>query len=140
MASKTSDANKYKIRIGHANFTIIDTPGFGDTRGMDVDKKNFELIKKRVLKAGGINCICVVQSGKVARMDDALKYSYNSLTSILPKAIEKQIIFVYSHCKTYNEIIFKHQSLNPLFGFGPERYIDRVWLDNPIFHLLRFQE
>jgi hypothetical protein len=140
MTSKTSDAHKYKIKIGHANFTIIDTPGFGDTRGMAVDQQNFELIKKRVLKAGGINCICVVQSGRVARCDDALKYSYSSLTTILPKAIENQIIFVYSNCKTYNDITFEHQSLNPLFGFEKERYIDRVWFDNPITYLLKFQE
>ena len=33
MASKTSDAMEYKIQIGHANITIIDTPGFGDSRG-----------------------------------------------------------------------------------------------------------
>ena len=60
MASQTSEAKKYKIKIGHANFTIIDTPGFGDSRGEEVDKQNFEEIKKKVLKAGGINCICVV--------------------------------------------------------------------------------
>ena len=45
MASQTSDAKKYKLRIGHANFTIIDTPGFGDSRGMKVDQENFERIK-----------------------------------------------------------------------------------------------
>lgn len=45
MASKTSDAKKYKIKIGHVNLTIIDTPGFGDSRGMEVDRQNFEKIK-----------------------------------------------------------------------------------------------
>jgi GTP-binding protein EngB required for normal cell division len=50
----------YSIRIGHANFTIIDTPGFGDTRGPKQDEVNFEKIKKSVLDAKGINCICVV--------------------------------------------------------------------------------
>ena len=45
MDYQTSDANEYKLKIGHANFTIIDTPGFGDSRGMEVDQQNFELIK-----------------------------------------------------------------------------------------------
>jgi predicted GTPase len=38
MASKTSKAKKYYIKIGHVSLTIIDTPGFGDSRGPDVDE------------------------------------------------------------------------------------------------------
>ena len=60
MASKTSDALKYEIQIGHGKFTVIDTPGFGDSRGMSVDALNFEKIKSAVMMEGGINCICVV--------------------------------------------------------------------------------
>ncbi len=41
MASKTSDAKKYEIKLGHALFTIIDTPGFGDSRGMQYDNSHF---------------------------------------------------------------------------------------------------
>lgn len=41
MASKTSDARRYGFKIGHAEFTVIDTPGFGDSRGMDVDTEHF---------------------------------------------------------------------------------------------------
>jgi hypothetical protein len=37
MASKTSDPVKYYIKIGCASFTFIDTPGFGDSRGMKID-------------------------------------------------------------------------------------------------------
>ena len=88
MASQTSDAKKYTTRIGHANLTIIDTPGFGDSRGTEWDAKNFERIKEIVLKSGGINCVCVIQNGRDARVHAQLKYSYSTLTSILPKAIE----------------------------------------------------
>ena len=45
MASKTSDAAKYELIMGHGKFTIIDTPGFGDSRGTEVDIKHFEKIK-----------------------------------------------------------------------------------------------
>ena len=33
MASKTGEATEYYIKIGKANLIIVDTPGFGDTRG-----------------------------------------------------------------------------------------------------------
>jgi hypothetical protein len=49
MESKTSEANDYVIRIGHGKFTIIDTPGFGDTRGRKVDEENFKIIREKVL-------------------------------------------------------------------------------------------
>jgi septin family protein len=60
MSSKTSDARTYTIKIGYVTLTIIDTPGFGDTRGTQTDDANFKRIKEAVLEEGGINCICVV--------------------------------------------------------------------------------
>ncbi len=60
MSSKTSDAARYEFDIGYARFTVIDTPGFGDTRGELIDAENFEKIKKIVLDEQGINCVCIV--------------------------------------------------------------------------------
>ena len=37
MDSKTSESRKYRTKIGEAMFTIIDTPGFCDTRGEAAD-------------------------------------------------------------------------------------------------------
>ena len=60
MTSKTSSSSKYRIQIGKATFTFIDTPGFGDTRGMQVDELQADNIRRTVLEEGGINCICVL--------------------------------------------------------------------------------
>ncbi len=68
MESQTSDVVKYKIKIGEGNFTLIDTPGFGDTRGTKVDEEQAEKIRRSVLDEDGINCICIVQSGRDERM------------------------------------------------------------------------
>jgi predicted GTPase len=87
--SQTSEAITYEFKIGHGTFRIIDTPGFGDTRGIEVDEENVEKIKKTILAEGGVNCICVIQSGRAARLEAQLKYSFTQLTNILPKAISK---------------------------------------------------
>ena len=70
MESKTSDALKYRIQIGHGIFTFIDTPGFGDTRGFEFDITQAEKIRNSILSEGGINCVCVIQNGREARMTD----------------------------------------------------------------------
>ena len=60
MASKTSDAARYEIKIGRGKFTIIDTPGLGDSRGLKTDVDHIKQIKQMVQKEGGINAIVVV--------------------------------------------------------------------------------
>ena len=89
MASKTNDVVKYVIEIGHATFTIIDTTGFGDNRGLETDKINVLKIKQAVISEGSINCICVIQNGREARIATQLNYVFSSLTKILPKAISQ---------------------------------------------------
>ncbi len=38
--SDTTESNKYTAKYGDFSLEIIDTPGFGDTRGNDQKKKN----------------------------------------------------------------------------------------------------
>lgn len=87
MSSKTSDARTYYLSIGHVNLTIIDTPGFGDTRGLKAEAEHHKRIKEAVIEEGGINCVCVVQNARAPRMDTQLTYSYSQLLDILPKTI-----------------------------------------------------
>ena len=96
MSSRTSDARTYKIEIGKAKLTIIDTPGFGDTRGLGQDQLHYNRIKEAVMEEGGINCVCIVQNSTENRMNAHISYSYSSLLSILPKTIANQIIIVYT--------------------------------------------
>ena len=135
MTSKTSDAVKYIFKIGHAIFTVIDTPGFGDSRGMDMDATHFEKIKQTVLDEGEINCVCVVQNGREARISTQLMYSFSSLTSILPQAISHQIIFVYTNCERQSNMNFHHPSVNQFFGFQNSTIIPFIVLDNPLVYV-----
>ena len=40
MESKTSGAKLYNVELGELKVGLIDTPGFGDSRGMKEDKEN----------------------------------------------------------------------------------------------------
>ena len=67
MASKTSGCAQYKIKIGKEKLTIIDTPGFGDSRGVQLDEEHVKMIQDCILGERGINAVVIVQSGREAR-------------------------------------------------------------------------
>ena len=100
MASKTSGCAKYKCKIGSVKLTIIDSPGFGDSRGPKLDDEHVKKITDYVLTENGINAIVIVQNGREARFHTQLKYGYSSLVSILPKDISRQIVMVYTNCSS----------------------------------------
>ncbi|CAK9005243.1 Septin-type G domain-containing protein [Durusdinium trenchii] len=83
MASKTSDARVYQLQLCRNWFmTMIDTPGFGDSRGIDVDKEHV----KRIMaclgeKVQSINCVMIVANGRESRMTATLEYVIRQLTS-----------------------------------------------------------
>lgn len=87
MASKTCSANVYEIKIGKVNLIILDTPGFGDTRGSNVDKENSEKIRAQILSLEGANCIMIIQNGTESRMNDNLQYNFAKICEIMPKRI-----------------------------------------------------
>ena len=132
MESQTSEVVKYEIRIGHAKFTLMDTPGFGDTRGNEIDEEQADKIRQSVLKEGGINCICVVQNGRESRMTDQLRYSYMSLMEILPKSVTNQIIAVYTNCESDDFMAFDHESLNDVLGLENDISIPYVCVENSL--------
>jgi hypothetical protein len=118
MASKTDDALVYKnVPFGNYKINIIDTPGFGDSRGLTHDQFNFEKIKKSVNAQTGINSVVVVQNGREARFTPALNYTYSSLTNLLPKKIAENLIFVFTNCESENDLTFVISSANDCFGF-----------------------
>lgn len=92
MASKTSDANYYEVQFDEVGLTIgiIDTPGFGDTRGLSEDKKNTKKIVDTVRKAQYIHCICLVINARQSRMSSNLKYVLSEVSGILTKGDSEQ--------------------------------------------------
>lgn len=64
MASKTSEAKFYRAELCSMKITIIDTPGFGDSRGLEQDKVNVRKIIEALKGEDYINCVCLVINGR----------------------------------------------------------------------------
>ncbi|OCT73654.1 hypothetical protein XELAEV_18032617mg [Xenopus laevis] len=100
--SQTSEVTAYVInhneeyRIPYS-LTLIDTPGFGDTRGIEQDKKITAAIDRFFSSDNGIdqiNAVCFVVQSSLARLTHSQKYIFNSVFSIFGKDIKDNIMIL----------------------------------------------
>ncbi|XP_028457632.1 uncharacterized protein LOC114571057 [Perca flavescens] len=103
--SQTSDVIVYQIfgfedKTLPYSLTIIDTPGYGDTRGIEQD----EIISQRLLDwfqsedgVHEINAVGLVVKGSVNQLSDRLSCIFNSVISPFGKNIEENIVALVTH-------------------------------------------
>ncbi|XP_038671283.1 uncharacterized protein LOC119975567 [Scyliorhinus canicula] len=97
--SQTSSITAYELhhREGFQidySLTIIDTPGFGDTRGITRDKLITDQIREFFTSPDGINhidAVCFVAQASLARLTHSQKYVFDSILSIFGKDIAENI-------------------------------------------------
>ncbi|XP_048095445.1 uncharacterized protein LOC125292271 [Alosa alosa] len=102
--SQTSEVTAYKIHHSdefHSevpySLTIIDTPGFGDTRGIKQDKEITDRMREFFSDRDGINSIdavCFVVQSALARLTHTQKYIFDAILSIFGKDIASNIIIL----------------------------------------------
>ncbi|CAK6979901.1 uncharacterized protein LOC128369826, partial [Scomber scombrus] len=97
--SQTSEVTVYKInhqegfKIEHS-LTIVDTPGFGDTRGIERDRMITEQIRNLFSAQFGvseIDAVCFVAQASLARLTPIQKYVFDSVLSIFGKDVAENI-------------------------------------------------
>ncbi|KAH0627720.1 hypothetical protein JD844_003856 [Phrynosoma platyrhinos] len=79
------------------SLTLIDTPGFGDTRGINHDKMLMEEICEFFSTQDSIDhmdAICLVVQASQARLTQSQKYIFNVMLSIFGKDIRDNILFL----------------------------------------------
>ncbi|MGH0174015.1 UNVERIFIED_CONTAM: hypothetical protein FKN15_011400 [Acipenser sinensis] len=97
--SQTSEITAYQIyhkegfKVPHS-LTIINTPGFGDTKGIQQDKLITEKIREFLSSPNGIDSIdavCFVVQAALARLPPTQRYIFDSILSMFGKDIENNI-------------------------------------------------
>jgi len=106
----------YNVEIGELKVGVIDTPGFGDTRGFEEDEKHTKRIVNALEGEEYINCICLIINGLQARMSATLRYVLTEITSILPKRVLKNVIVVFTNTADPLDLNFDANSLQEYFG------------------------
>uniref|UniRef100_A0A8C9ZXM0 AAA+ ATPase domain-containing protein n=1 Tax=Sander lucioperca TaxID=283035 RepID=A0A8C9ZXM0_SANLU len=103
--SQTSDVIVYQIfgfedKTLPYSLTIIDTPGYGSTRGIGQDviisQRLFDLFRSED-GVHEINAVGLVVTGTVNRLSDRQRYIFDSVISLFGKDIEKNIVALITH-------------------------------------------
>ncbi|XP_029971073.1 uncharacterized protein LOC115405597 [Salarias fasciatus] len=97
--SQTSEVTVYKLNHEKDftvpfSLTIVDTPGFGDTRGIDRDREIVEQLRNLFSSDFGvteIDAICFVAQASLARLTASQKYVFDSVLSIFGKDVAENI-------------------------------------------------
>lgn len=100
--SQTSEVTAYQIHYQNDfqvpySITIIDTPGFGDTRGIAQDKEITEKIRTFFTEENGIlglDAVCFVVQSALARLTQTQKYIFDAILSIFGKDIANNIMIM----------------------------------------------
>lgn len=99
--SQTEWITVYKImpRAGSRlqySLNIIDTPGFGDTRGIERDQATIDQIRQLFSETGAkgvlnLDAVCFIVKAPDARLTVSQKYIFSSIMSLFGKDIESNI-------------------------------------------------
>ncbi|EMD49139.1 Hypothetical protein EHI5A_247670, partial [Entamoeba histolytica KU27] len=107
---------------------IIDTPGFGDTRGPEWDQKITEQIKEAFeTKVLDLNAICFVASSSHVRLTASQRYVFGNIINLFGKDVKKHFIAMLTFCDGEDpQVINSLKSKDCIFStIIPE--IDNPW-------------
>ncbi|RXN08641.1 hypothetical protein ROHU_031698 [Labeo rohita] len=100
--SQTSEITMYEVFPVKSpmSLTIIDTPGYGDTRGLEKDLDVAENLATLFQSKDGVHevdAVCFVIKASTNRLSDRQHYIISSVLSLFGKDIVNNIVFLITH-------------------------------------------
>ena len=115
---------------------VIDTPGLGDTRGVDQDIQHTESIVKAIQSAiETVDGVLFMANGTLERAGPGIEYTMHMLSAIFPRSMAKNIGLLFTNVPDALSFNFHSNSL-PAYIAKSE-----LWtIQNPLAQLMRFRE
>ncbi|RXN14900.1 hypothetical protein ROHU_037159 [Labeo rohita] len=100
--SQTSSITVYGFYLqeGPIDLTIIDTPGYGDTRGIQLDKElamSLHNLSKSEEGIHEIHAVCLVIKATENRLSDRQIYIFDAVQSLFGRDIVENIVLLLTH-------------------------------------------
>jgi hypothetical protein len=101
--SKTTACNPYLFTDSATNkqYLFLDTPGMGDTRGVEQDEKNMQCILEAVESLGGLSAVIIIINGVATRMTSSITNVIKKMRNNLPDAVLDTVIVALTNCKKH---------------------------------------
>lgn len=85
--------------LGGKSVKIIDTPGIGDSRGVDRDNYNLKNLLNFISTYKELNAICILLKPNNAKVGVVFEYCILELFSHLNKSASKNIVFLFTNSR-----------------------------------------
>ena len=139
--SATQETRAYIFNIEDRKIRLIDTPGIGDSRGYEQDKKNFDNILSFLTRYDEIHGICILLKPNQSRLNVVFRFCVQELIAWLHTSAKKNIVFCFTNARaTFYEPGDTFPALNEMLKkkkigitANPENYF---CFDNEAFRFL----
>uniref|UniRef100_A0A671K5W8 AIG1-type G domain-containing protein n=2 Tax=Sinocyclocheilus anshuiensis TaxID=1608454 RepID=A0A671K5W8_9TELE len=100
--SQTSSITVYGFYLQESpiHLTIIDTPGYGNTHGVELDKEITMSLHRLSKSAEGfheIHAVCLVIKSTHNRLSDRQQYIFDAVQSLFGRDIAENIVLLFTH-------------------------------------------
>lgn len=98
--SATQGPKTYAIELRGTLIRLIDTPGIGDTRGIDQDRKNFKHILHHISYLDELHGICILLKPNDSRINVMFRFCIKELLTHLHKSASENIVFCFTNARS----------------------------------------
>ncbi|KAK4872826.1 hypothetical protein RN001_014855 [Aquatica leii] len=98
-ATQSCRSYVYPVKGTDLKIRLIDTPGIGDTRGIEQDNINFENVLSFIGELKYLNAICILLKPNNSRLTVMFEFCIKQLLSRLEKSASENLIFVFTNTR-----------------------------------------
>lgn len=97
--SATQLTQVYRFQVGDYTLRIIDTPGVGDTRGIEKDTENFQNIINTISNLDYLHGILILLKPNNSRIHVMFRFCIEELLTHLHRSAVANIVFGFTNCR-----------------------------------------
>nr|XP_054761934.1 uncharacterized protein LOC129268410 [Lytechinus pictus] len=97
--SATKEPRSYVFTVGDIRLRLIDTPGIGDTRGVEKDDINMRNILSHLMYYSEIHAICILLKPNNARLTVLFRFCIQELLVQFHNSAKSNIVFCFTNAR-----------------------------------------